>query len=417
VRALFRRREARLLLAGQTLSYLGTRSLWLAMGIWVKTLTGSSAAAGLVFFCYAAAALLAPLAGLWVDRVRKRPLMIGMDLFMAVSVLSLLFVHGRDDIWIIYGVTTLYGLVGLVFTSARSAFLRLMLPQELLGDANAALQTVSESMRIFAPLAGAGLFALVGGGAVAVVDSATFLVSAACLAAIHVPDERPAREEQHLMAEVSAGIRHIFRTDVLRQITVACAIALLVVGFSETLIFAIVDQGLHRPASFVGILMAFQGVGAIAGAVVGARLLRHLGDRLLVAVGLAGFGFAMLVLVIPSMPVDFTAVVIGGASISWLVIAFGTALQLRTPLPLQGRVSSAADLLIGTPQTFSIAFGAALSTVVDFRLLLVTVAGVTGAAGVWLGTRLPERAVHAAPACPTPSSSVQARTASPPPMS
>jgi predicted MFS family arabinose efflux permease len=189
-----------------------------------------------------------------------------------------------------------------------------------------------------------------------------------------------------------------------------------VVGFSETLIFAVVDQGLQRPPPFVGLLMAWQGVGAIAGAVVGARVLQRLGDRLLVGVGLAGFGFSTLVLVVPSIPVDFAAIVICGASISCLVIAFGTALQLRTPLPLQGRVSSAADLLVGTPQTFSIAFGAALSTVVDYRLLLIVMAGVTGAAGVWLATRAPEGAGHAAAACPTPSSSAQARTASPPPM-
>jgi Na+/melibiose symporter-like transporter len=407
LRTLLRRREARLLLAGQTLSMLGDRAMWLANGIWVKSLTGSSAAAGLVFFCYAAAALLAPAAGLWVDRLRKRPLMIGTDLVMAVAVLSLLFVHGRGDIWIIYAVTVLYGLAGLVFTSARSAFLRLMLPRELLGDANAALQTLGESMRIFAPIAGAGLFTVIGGGAVAVIDSVTFLVSAACLSVIHVRDEHPEASTQHLMAEVSAGVRHVFRTDVLRQITVAVAVALLVVGFTETLIFAIVDQGLHRPPSFVGVLMATQGVGAIAGAVVAARLLRRLGDRLLIAVGLIGFGLGDLLFVAPSTPVVLAGIVVAGASISWVVVAFGTALQMRTPLQLQGRVSSAADLLVGTPQTFSIAFGAALSTVVDFRLLLGVIAVVTGASGAWLGTRAPEREVS--PAGPVREARPEAR--------
>jgi MFS family permease len=395
LRALLQRPEARLLLAGQTLSYLGDRALWLAMGIWVKTLTGSNAAAGLVFFCYAASSLLAPAAGLWVDRLRKRPVMIGTDLFMAVAVLSLLFVHGRGEIWIIYAVTVLYGLAGLVFTSARSAFLRLMLPEQLLGDANAALQTMSESMRILAPLAGAGLFTLVGGGAVAIIDSVTFLVSAACLSAIHVRDERPERSEQHFTAEVSAGVRHIFRTEVLRQIVVACAVALLVVGFTETLIFAVVDQGLHRPPTFVGVILACQGVGAIAGAVVAGRLLRRLGDRLLVGIGLVGFAFAALVLAAPSTPVVLAGVVVAGVALSWLVVAFVTALQLRTPLPLQGRVSSAADLLVGTPQTFSIAFGAALSTVVDYRLLLGAIAAVCGGAGGWLASRPPEGAAVA----------------------
>ncbi len=182
------------------------------------------------------------------------------------------------------------------------------------------------------------------------------------------------------MAEVSAGVRHIFGTEVLRQILIACAVALLVVGFTETLIFAVVDQGLHRPPSFVGVILAFQGVGAIAGAVVASRLLRRLGDRLLVGVGLGGFALGALILAAPSTPVVLAGVIVAGVSLSWLVVAFVTALQLRTPLPLQGRVSSAADLLVGTPQTFSIAFGAALSTVVDYRLLLGAIAAVCGGA-------------------------------------
>jgi MFS family permease len=107
----------------------------------------------------------------------------------------------------------------------------------------------------------------------------------------------------------------------------------------------------------------------------------------MVGIGLAGFAFAALVLAAPSTPVVLAGVVVAGVSLSWLVVAFVTALQLRTPLPLQGRVSSAADLLVGAPQTFSIAFGAALSTVVDYRLLLAAIAAVCGGAGGWLASR------------------------------
>jgi hypothetical protein len=58
---LLRHRDARLLLTGETLSLLGDRAMFLALGIWVKSLTGSSAEAGLVFFAYALPGLLAPL--------------------------------------------------------------------------------------------------------------------------------------------------------------------------------------------------------------------------------------------------------------------------------------------------------------------------------------------------------------------
>jgi hypothetical protein len=66
------------------------------------------------------------------------------------------------------------------------------------------------------------------------------------------------------------------------------------------------------------------------------------------------------------------------------VVAFGTAVQLRTPPDLQGRVYSAADTLVGTPQTLSIALGAALVAIVDYRILIVAMALVTGAAGAFM---------------------------------
>ena len=87
----------------------GDRAMLLVLGIWVKSLTGSSAAAGLVFFALAFPLLGAPLAGVVVDRVRRRRLMIVVDLFMGLAVLSLLFVHGEGQIWLIYTVAALWG--------------------------------------------------------------------------------------------------------------------------------------------------------------------------------------------------------------------------------------------------------------------------------------------------------------------
>ena len=66
------------------------------------------------------------------------------------------------------------------------------------------------------------------------------------------------------------------------------------------------------------------------------------------------------------------------------MVAFGTAVQTRTPPELQGRVYSAADTLIGVPQTISIALGALLITVVGYRLLIVVMALVTGLLGIVL---------------------------------
>ena len=121
-----------------------------------------------------------------------------------------------------------------------------MLPEERLADANAVLQTASEGSRLIAPLIGAGLFAAVGGPAVAALDAATFLASAACLGALGLRESRPVAPEHHILTQLVAGIAHIAHRPGLRRIVLTVAAALLVVGFAETAIFAVLQQGIHR---------------------------------------------------------------------------------------------------------------------------------------------------------------------------
>jgi MFS family permease len=156
-------------------------------------------------------------------------------------------------------------------------------------------------------------------------------------------------------------------------------------GFSETLLFAIADDGLHKPPSFVGVLMVTQGVGAVAGAASAARIDRRAGELALAALGMGLTSAGALLMISASLPVVLAGKVLFGAGVPWIVVGAVTLLQRRTPDRLQGRVYSAADLLLGAPQTASIAAGAALLAVVGYRWLLVAEAVVVGLAGAYLG--------------------------------
>jgi MFS family permease len=402
MRRLLALRNARLLIIGQTLSLFGDTAMYLALAIWVKSLTNSNGAAGLTFFFLGLPALAAPLGGLIVDRVRRKPLMIATDLAIGAVVLLLLLVHNRGDLWLIYTVTVLYGVAGVLFSSAQSALMTVMLPDELLGEGNAVLQTVREGLRLVSPLVGAGLFTAFGGGFVAGLDAATFVASAVCLTIMRVDEPVPHPSEHHFLAELSAGVRHVFHTSALRYIVLTVGLALLVIGFTETLIFAVVSQGLHRPPAFLGVLECFQGVGAIAGGLTAARMLRRLGNLRLVGLGLALFGLGDGLLILASLPVAMLGLIIAGVGLPWAIVAFGTALQQRTPADLQGRVYSAADALVGTPQIFSVALGAALSTLVDYKLLLAVVCVVTAGCAVILFTAPSEARAPARQRLPTP---------------
>lgn len=389
MRRLLRYRDLRLLFAGEAFSLFGDRAMFLAFGVWVKTITGSNAAAGMVFFALALPALLSPIGGVLVDRLPRRQLMIAVDLCIGAALLSLLLVHGHGQLWLIYAVAALYGATGSLFGAARSALLTELLPSDLLPDANAALQTASQGMRLIGPLAGAGLFAAFGGGAVAAIDAATFGISALCLLLLRArPQDAAARpREQRLRDEFTAGVRHIVRTPPLRQIVLALSAAIFAMGFMETLLFAITDQGLHRPPSFIGVLLTLQGIGALAGGLTAGRLLRRIGDGRIVGLGIAlmgascGFGIAQ------SLPIVLFGVVLAGVGISWALVGYGTSIQQRTPDHLQGRVYAATGTLIGSPQTIAIALGAALVAVLDYRLLLLLIVAVSALAAAYLLSR------------------------------
>lgn len=372
MRALLSIRDARVFLAGWTVSQFGDWALIIVLAVWAKSLTDSNASAGLVFFALAAPSIFAPLAGIVVDRVRRRPLLIGVYSIEAVVVLSLLFVHDRSDVWLLYAMAVFIGVAGTLAASARSALMTTTIPRELLGEGNAIFQSVREGLRLIAPLIGAGIYAAWGGGVVAVIDSVSFVFVVAALLLMRAPEPRFERVEHNFMSEALAGAKHIVHTLPLRQIVFSTGAALLVVGFSETIIFAVLDQGLHRPPSFLGVLSSLQGIGAIAGGVTAPRGLRTLGDLRVAGLGMAGFALGELSFVSSSLPLVAVGVVVAGFGVSWFIVGLMTALQVRTPLRLQGRVASAAEVFISTPQTVSIAVGAALIAVVDYRLLVVT---------------------------------------------
>lgn len=409
MRGLLRHRDARLYLGGQLVSLFGDSCLWLAMGIWVKSLTGSSAAAGLTFFFFTAPTLFSPAAGLLVDRVRRRPLLIATNALSGSVVLALLFVHDAGEVWVIYLVMSFYGLSYAVLGSAQSALLTVMVPGDLLADANGALRTVQESLRLVGPLTGAALFVAVGAHTVALVDSATFVVPVLSLLFLRVREPAPAPMARHWRHEVVAGIAHVHRTAELRHAVVAGAIAASVFGFAETITYAIAGNGLHEPPAFVGVLVAVQGVGAILGGPTAAPLVRRIGEGRLMGIALIVAALAALLAMPPRLAPVVVSFVLFGMAIPWFVVALISLGQRLSPPQLQGRVFSAVDALITTPQTLSIALGAALITAAGYRPLLVAMALVTLLAACYLLTRPEQRTARPAASAGVTATSPEAQ--------
>lgn len=378
----------RRLFVGLTASMLGDSIMLLVLSIWVKTLTGSNALAGLTFVFTCIPALVAPFVGVWLDRVRRKPVLVWGNAASAVGVLPLVLVRDAGDVWIIWLVAFLYGISFIVLPAALNGLLKELMPDELLVDANSSLQTTKEAFRLFGPLAGAGLFALVGGWAVAVVDAASFVLAAVVIAGLRLDEAEPERDETHVLRQVTTGARMLAADRVLKHTLLAIATTLLVLGFSESAIYAVMDE-FGRPATFVGVLVTIQGIGAVLGGLTASWMVKAYGEVAAIAVGLAllalgigGMSFAPSLWLLLAWAIPF------GVALPWLMVGYMTMLQRRTPQAQMGRVSTAAEVLLTVPQAVSLAVGSALIVFVDWRWLFALMALVTGLAAAYVLARL-----------------------------
>jgi hypothetical protein len=113
---------------------------------------------------------------------------------------------------------------------------------------------------------------------VALVDAATFVIAAVAIGSLRVVEHQEDHERLHWRAEVGAGIAHVRRTPLLLHSTLSLSICLLVLGFAESAIFAVVEA-FDKPVEFVGPMLTLQGVGALTGGLLSARVIRRLARR------------------------------------------------------------------------------------------------------------------------------------------
>jgi predicted MFS family arabinose efflux permease len=140
---------------------------------------------------------------------------------------------------------------------------------------------------------------------------------------------------------------------------------------------------LRHSASFLGVLTTVQGVGAVLGSMSAAPLLKRVSEPVLLAMGLACLTLAMLALAVPDIVVVLAGMVVAGFVGPWLGVAGVTAFQRRTPSAMMGRVFGVLRLTLTIPQAASIGIGAALITVVNYLVLLIVIAVVAAASGLF----------------------------------
>lgn len=367
---MLRDRNAGLYLAGVVVSGFGTSALWLVSGVWVRELTGSDGLASLCLLAMWAPTLAGPVLGTLADRVRRKPLLIGLNLLLAALLPTLLAVGSPDRLWLLYAFLFTYGAAGVVHDAAESALVATAVDPALLGDYNGLRTTAAEGVKLVAPLAGAGLYAAYGGACVALLDAATFVVATGLYTALRVRESRPAPPGDGLRTRTAEGLRHLRARPGLRPLLLAGGTTMLCAGVNGTLTYAVVD-GLGHSAAYAGVLYAVQGAGSVTVGLLSGPALRRLGERRFAACGIALTAVAAGARAVSSDPVVLAGSAAIGLGLPCVLIAALTAVQRETPGPLLGRAAATAHTLLFAPNVLGLAAGAALVELVDHRLLSV----------------------------------------------
>lgn len=379
MRRLLADRDARLYLVGLFVSVFGDTALYLALAIWIRIQTGSTTAAGGVFVAFGLGFLVSPITGVWVDRVRRRPLLVWLNLATAVAVLAILVGDGRNLLWVVYLIMVGYGVATGTMRAARLALVRTIVPKELLAEAIGMIQVIGVLLSLVAPLLAAGLLVRFGPAPVIVLDAATFVVTATLIAALRVTEPEPDPVRHHWLTELTAGIRYLVGNPVLRRLAVLASLVTAAGGIQETTTFSLVAYGLHRSPAFVAVLATIECVGSLVSGLAAAWLMRAVGRSAPVRIGLAAATVGLLVQTSGVLAWAVVGALLIGGGMVLVATWYMTSFQETTPTEFIGRTDGALSALVSVSQTVCTAIGAALNGFVDYRVLLLAVASLVAA--------------------------------------
>lgn len=381
---------------GQTVSNVGSGITGIALPLTAVLVLGATPAQMGILGALDGVSVLTIglLAGVLVDRVRRRPLLIATDLGRALilSTIPLAALLGVLRIGQLYVVAALAGMLTVIFNLAHPAYLPSLIPQESLVEGNSKLGISDSLAEITGPAVAGPLVQLITAPFALLFDALSFLLSACCLGLIRTPEPRPTAPEQResVWHDLVEGLRLVLKNPLLRALAGSAGIFSLFGNFVGALYALYVIRQLGAPPIFLGLLVATGGVSALVGAFMAERVIRRFGTGRIAGIGLFMYGATGLLIPLAggfialALPLMFLSQLIGDASVSIYLIAEVSLRQSTVPANMLGRTNASMQFLSLGVAPLGALLAGILGGMIGLRLtILVGVIGV-----ILAGTRL-----------------------------
>lgn len=344
--------------------------------------------------------LFALLAGVWVDRARRQPILVGADLGRAVLLgsIPLAALAGGPTFAHLWLVAFVAATLAVFSSLAAISILPALVPRSQLVEANSRLAVTGSVLTIAGPGIAGGLVQAVGAPKAILADAVSYVVSALSLRGVGRSESVARRAGASTWHEIGEGMHELFRTPLLRSLTLSVSVGTFGVAMQSTVQMLFLVNELGLTPALIGIAAACGGAGSLVGAACAGRVSRRLGTGPTVVLGNALWAAGALVVPLAGL---------GGGEL--LVVAVGQAVasaggslwgvnqmslrQAITPVGLFGRATAARRLPISGMQLAGAALGGVLGGAIGLRATLV-LGGVGLAAGCLLLLASPVRGVR-----------------------
>ncbi|WP_112238739.1 MFS transporter [Kribbella monticola] len=350
------RRDFQWLLLGQTTSQFGAQVSGIAIPLLaVSTLRASPLQAGLVTAAGTVAfAVIGLPAGAWIDRVRRRPVLVASDLSRAALLTSIPVMAwlGMLTITQLVVVSLLIGVARVFFDVGYQSYLPDVVGKQRLIAGNSAMETVRASGQVAGPGLGGWLVGRLGSANVLLIQAITLAVSAGCLLAIKVREPRPTSQQEHtrLRGQIKEGLEFLSRSPVLRALTVTSAVGNFSFAVASAVNYIFLVRTLRLSPAAVGVLLAVGSVTAMLGAALTPRWANRFGSARIVWLSLLVTGPIALLgpLARPGWSVGLVVLGTAVGELGQIVYAISSVSlrQQLCPTELLGRVNASARTLI-----------------------------------------------------------------------
>jgi MFS family permease len=378
---LWRHRDFLNLWGAETISLLGSQVSQLALPLVAIIVLEASAfeVALLGVIEFAPFILISLPAGVWVDRLRRRPILISADLGRAGLLASIPLAYWADALTIsqLYIVGFAVGVLTVFFDVSYQSYLPSLVARDSLVEGNSKLEVSRSGAQLAGPGLAGGLVEALTAPIAVLVDAVSFLASGLFLLGIKQEERAPTRSERQagpgMKAEVLEGLRYVFGNRYLRWIAASTA----TFNFFSNLIFSVflvyAVRELEIGPGLIGAIFSLASIGYLVGALLANRVSRRFGVGPAIVIGAAGSLSLLLLAAAPkSNPIPF---IVAGMGISAIGIPVYNITQVSfrqaiTPERLQGRMNSVMRFIVWGVIPLGSLLGGVLASWVSLRFAI-----------------------------------------------